>query len=264
VSGALLGTPEVGAIEFLTDKYYGTITTGTLRKQFAFADTDYGGMYTYNKAVTLSIITANAYHGYHLVAAGDIVTGLLNGWTFNAGRIVDANITSITSSGGGSPLARITCSGAHTLTTGDIVVITGATAAGYNGKTKVTVFNATIFDCDGIAYGADENPSSAVVDEPAYLQCTLATAQVFRASFQLSGASALSNKEFKFELVQNVTDLDNIVGESTFSSTTVQQVAANGLITCSTGDRIWMQCKNTTGDTTDFVVQHFQMNVARL
>ena len=35
-SGSLMTTPEVGAIEFLTDAYYGTITTGIARKQFAF------------------------------------------------------------------------------------------------------------------------------------------------------------------------------------------------------------------------------------
>jgi hypothetical protein len=37
-SGALLTNPEVGAIEFLNDKYYGTITTGTARKTFAFLE----------------------------------------------------------------------------------------------------------------------------------------------------------------------------------------------------------------------------------
>jgi len=35
-SGPLLSAPEAGAVEFLTDAYYGTITTGTARKQFAF------------------------------------------------------------------------------------------------------------------------------------------------------------------------------------------------------------------------------------
>lgn len=38
-SGTLNTTPEAGAVEFLTDGYYGTITTGTARKQFAFTDT---------------------------------------------------------------------------------------------------------------------------------------------------------------------------------------------------------------------------------
>ncbi len=37
-SGALLATPVVGTVEFLTDKWYGTITTGTARKEFALAD----------------------------------------------------------------------------------------------------------------------------------------------------------------------------------------------------------------------------------
>jgi len=35
-SGTLNTTAEVGAVEFLTDAWYGTITTGAVRKQFAF------------------------------------------------------------------------------------------------------------------------------------------------------------------------------------------------------------------------------------
>ena len=37
-SGALMTTPSVGAYEFLTDKAYITITTGTARKEFVLAD----------------------------------------------------------------------------------------------------------------------------------------------------------------------------------------------------------------------------------
>jgi len=37
-SGSLMTTAEVGAIEFLTDKYYGTITTGAARKEFTLND----------------------------------------------------------------------------------------------------------------------------------------------------------------------------------------------------------------------------------
>ena len=42
-SGLLLGTPEAGAMEFLNDAYYGTITTGGARKQFAFTDSSITG-----------------------------------------------------------------------------------------------------------------------------------------------------------------------------------------------------------------------------
>jgi hypothetical protein len=38
-SGTLLTAPEAGVIEFLTDKYYGTQTTGPTRKAFAMVDT---------------------------------------------------------------------------------------------------------------------------------------------------------------------------------------------------------------------------------
>lgn len=37
-SGPLLTTAEAGGVEFLTDKYYGTITTGTARKEFTLND----------------------------------------------------------------------------------------------------------------------------------------------------------------------------------------------------------------------------------
>jgi hypothetical protein len=42
-SGPVLSTPEIGAIEFLNDAYYGTITTAAARKQFAFIDSNITG-----------------------------------------------------------------------------------------------------------------------------------------------------------------------------------------------------------------------------
>jgi hypothetical protein len=42
-SGSLLTTPEAGAIEFLTDRYYATQTTGTTRKAVATYNDTAGG-----------------------------------------------------------------------------------------------------------------------------------------------------------------------------------------------------------------------------
>ncbi|MFA6376545.1 MAG: hypothetical protein WCX69_04070, partial [Candidatus Paceibacterota bacterium] len=42
-SGDLLSAPEAGAVEFLSDAFYGTITTGAARKQFAFIDSSITG-----------------------------------------------------------------------------------------------------------------------------------------------------------------------------------------------------------------------------
>jgi hypothetical protein len=58
-SGTLLGTPEAGAVEFLTDKWYGTITTGAARKTFAFLESPLfttasnDGLFSYYSGATL-------------------------------------------------------------------------------------------------------------------------------------------------------------------------------------------------------------------
>jgi len=41
-SGALLTVPVAGKVEFLTDKWYGTISTGAVRKEFAFVENEKG------------------------------------------------------------------------------------------------------------------------------------------------------------------------------------------------------------------------------
>jgi alpha-tubulin suppressor-like RCC1 family protein len=67
-SGALMTNPEAGAVEFLTDAYYGTITTGAARKQFAFTDSNITGnaanvsgtvLYTHGGTGLTALGTAN-------------------------------------------------------------------------------------------------------------------------------------------------------------------------------------------------------------
>lgn len=90
-SGALLTAPEAGAIEFLTDAWYGTITTGAARKTFAFLEsptftgvpsgpTAAVGTNTTQFATTafVTAITSAA----NLVTVGTITTG-----TWSAGPI---------------------------------------------------------------------------------------------------------------------------------------------------------------------------------
>jgi len=60
-SGTLLTTPEAGAVEFLTDAYYGTVTTGGARKQFAFKD------YVDSKTALIPIDEGNG-NGYRLIS----------------------------------------------------------------------------------------------------------------------------------------------------------------------------------------------------
>jgi len=63
-SGTLNTTAEVGAIEFLNDAFYGTITTGAARKQFAFTDLaqTFTGIQTFGNASSTNLTVAtNAY-----------------------------------------------------------------------------------------------------------------------------------------------------------------------------------------------------------
>lgn len=63
-SGSLLTTAEAGAVEFLTDAYYGTITTGAARKTFAFLESP---SFT---TPALGVATATTLNGLTITANG--------------------------------------------------------------------------------------------------------------------------------------------------------------------------------------------------
>lgn len=61
-SGSLLTTAEAGAVEFLTDAWYGTITTGAARKTFAFLESPiFTGTVTAPTIVSTTIIRLKNY-----------------------------------------------------------------------------------------------------------------------------------------------------------------------------------------------------------
>ena len=262
-SGPLLSSAEAGAVEFLTDKFYATNTSGPTRKEIALRDSYYGGFYAYGKAISFGITVANTYHPFYLVTASDIVTGLVSGFTFNAGRSVDANITS-EASGTGSKL-RIVCSAAHGLTTGDLVVIGNANNAGHNKPTRITTDGTnptTEFLCDDITYVAGAGTSAATVRMPAFLQASTGSAGIYHVAFTLDGTAAAQNKTWKLEVNTNVTANDNIVcSRNTTNSLT--SMTSSGNIAIADGDRIWLSGK-TTEDTTNYTVTNMNLNIHRL
>ncbi len=61
-SGALNTTAEVGAVEFLTDAYYGTITTGAARKTFAFLESPtFTGTVTAPTIISTAVVRLKGY-----------------------------------------------------------------------------------------------------------------------------------------------------------------------------------------------------------
>lgn len=220
----------------------------------------YAEFYAYDKAILFQINTTDTYHPFHLITAGDIGAGPLSGWTFGAGRVVDANISTETNPSGSVLL--ITCSGNHLLTTGDLVVLTNMNNAGHNKVTHVTVTGGTTFTCDDIAYVAGAGASAGVVDEPAYLLAGSGAAGVYAASFTIDGTAAATGKVWKFELNINLLSQDNVVSER-YTSGTLTSVSASGLITIADGDKVWLSGKNAT-DTGDYTIKHANVNVRRV
>ena len=262
-SGTLMTNAEAGAVEFLTDKYYATTTTGPTRKEIALYSSYYGGMFAYNKAIPFNITVADTYHAFHLVTAGDIVTGLLQGFSFDAGRVVDANITSEVNGTGGK--LRIVCSAAHSLVTGDLVVLGSMNNAGHNKPTRITTDGTnptTEFLCDDITYVAGAGASAGTVDKPACLIALTGSDGVYFASVVIDGLSALPNKFWKFELNVNISAQDNVVTERK-TTNTLASMSTNGNIQIAAGDCIWLSGKNIT-DTSDYTVQNLNINLHRI
>lgn len=220
----------------------------------------YGGFYCYEKAIAFNIATANVYHAFGSRVANDIVPGLLSGFTFSSGGIVDSNITSESNPSG--DVLRITCSAAHLLTTGDIVTLSNMNNAGHNGKTKITAVDGTTFDCDNIAYVAGAGASAGVVMTPACIKCQSGSEGVYLASFTIDGTAAFVNKAWKWELNKGLTASDNIVTERN-TTNTLASMSANGHISLVAGDCVWLSGKNST-DTTDYTVRNMNLNLHKI
>jgi hypothetical protein len=220
----------------------------------------YGGFYAYNKAIPFQITVSNVYHALHLVTAGDLVGGLMSGFTFNAGRVVDSNITSEGNPSG--TLLLITCAANHGLTTGQIVMLGNMNSASHDLPTRVTVTGLTTFTCDNVPYVTGAGASAGTVIEPAHLLASTGSAGIYQATFTLDGTAAAANKDWKFELNNNVTAQDNIVTER-LSTNSLASMTSTGHITIADGDRLWLSGRNAT-DTGDYTVKNCNVSLHRI
>ena len=265
VGGGSLVLKEISAPT--ADTGYGKVYTTTADKlyfqdgananhELAFADECYGEMYMYEATQGVTIETTDKYH-----AVFGFQTGTVNGFTFDAGREVDANIS--TEANPSASVLRITTSAAHNLTTGDIVSQGNMNDLLHDGITAVTVVDATNYDCDDINYVAGAGASAGVINEGSYLQASAGAAGDYIISMSVSGQSVGTGKTFKWEMNKNATPLDNIVVERKHGNTDIGSMASSGITTVAAGDRIFMSCKNTT-DATDFTMEHANINIRRL
>jgi len=175
-SGTLLGTPETGAIEFLTDAYYGTITTGPTRKTFAFLESP-------------SFTTPNIG-----AATATSVNGLTV--TSTAGTLTIANNAS----------ASLVTSGNYALT----LTATAASNATFPAGTK------TLLATDGSIAGLTGTISSTVLgNSTVYIGTTAVALNRGSASLALTGITSIDGNAATVTTNANLTGVITSVGNAT-------------------------------------------------
>lgn len=165
-SGSLLTTPEAGAVEFLTDAFYGTITTGAARKTFAFLESPtFTGTVSGITAtmVGLGNVTNNAQTQAAIVpntapSAGQILIGNAGGTAY-APNSVSGDVT-ITSAGvtaiGATKVTNAMLAGsiaASKLVGSDIATVGTITTGTWNGTDIAVADGGTGRSTSTTAYG---------------------------------------------------------------------------------------------------------------
>jgi len=128
-TGALLASPEAGAVEFLTDAYYATITTGLVRKTFAFLESP-----IFSTSITGSYLTVSELLGTdgskNIVSLAVATYPSLTELTYLKG--VTSGIQ-----------AQINAKGAGTVTAVSVATANGFSGSSSGGATPVLTISAT-------------------------------------------------------------------------------------------------------------------------
>lgn len=181
-SGTLLGTPIAGAVEFLTDKWYATITTGAARKELTLNDIALtSGRVPF--ATTNGRLTDDAdmtFSGSRLTVTDLTSTNAPIVSSLTAGRVVfagaskelvdDADFTFAADTLTVTKIAATTFTGNITISTKDIVTdTTTGTKLGTATSQKIGIWNATpdIQPTNAITAAAFVANTSGIADDSA-------------------------------------------------------------------------------------------------
>ena len=85
----------------------------------------------------------------------------------------------------------------------------------------------------------------------------------YKATFSASGTVANPNDNVKVELNRDLTPLDNIVARGLWNNTKYSSLSANGLVSVTAGQYIWMSTKNYSG-TADITFYSANVTLHRL
>lgn len=249
-----LGTYPIGDFNTILanfDSLFYSFVGGVLDVNFVqvLQPRNYGEMYEYENTNITTIGTQNIYH-----AVNHFITGLTNGFTFTAGIEGTGSISNYSGTVAGTVLLLDT---AHGLNTGDIITVHSSTD--YNGTKSIIKVTDDAFYFTA-TYTSNQSADWAM---GSYLKCSAGSDGIYNVMMNNTSFASSVGKTFKFELNKNTIPLDNIAVSRKYASIDYTSLAASGLVSLVTGDRIWLSCRNET-DATEITVRHCNVHLIRV
>jgi hypothetical protein len=212
-----------------------------------------GCMYIYDSAVPQVIETVDTYHA----VLGMLANACDNGTSFLASA--QGNITNTADAAG---LLRCT-SASHGLSGSvrNFLTLVGMGDPKHNAQSEIQVVDPNTFDCTNIVYNSSGDSGkwrrgTSITILPGF-------DNIVSIDFSVSVSSAGNNKNYKFEMFKNVTELDEFVAEQKISvANDLVNLSSGGLVPAASGDVFWMAVMGTT-DTTNCTFKHSNVHFHR-
>ena len=208
-------------------------------------NTPYGEAFISENATPTVIETASTP-----IALREIVTGLVNNWTFDAGAT--AAITAFADAGGG----QVTVTSSNSLSNGDVITIRGTT--NYNGIQTVSNASGAAFEITD-AWVADDGASDW--DRGASLTAGAGAAGKYSAMWQMSSFCA-GAQIVTFAMNINATPQLKTFAQRKFPVTDLGSASSTAILDISDGDVIWLSASST--GTSNLTNEHGNFNMRRV
>jgi len=208
----------------------------------------YGEMYIADNATAT---TVNAQSQWHALD-GQVVTGLVHGFTYAAGS--NGVIASTADAGSGSVTINDT---AHGLSAGDFITINGTTD--YNGIFEVQTAATDSFTITD-TWTSDQ---SGYWQQGASLTCDVGSGGTYRGQWSSSGISETNAHIFDFAPCINTTVSTKAKARRKFSNADYGVFSGCGLMQIAEGDIVQFLIQNTSG-TGDVTIRTIDLNIVKI
>jgi len=223
---------------------------GGIEHILAQTDTNYGEFKVSDNAVETIIRGDDEYQAL----TANVVTGLENGFTFDAGLIGET--ASIANDAGGILVTDVD----HGLSAGDIITMNAHTNAVYNGIFEVLTVPSTSTFTVNATYTAT---GTGYWQKGASLTVGSGAAGTYAGNWNSTGIAAANGQTVDFCPVVNTTYAAAACARRTFSNADYGSFGGTEIVTLAVDDIIWFVMRNTTSDG-NVTIRTLDLNLHRL